>query len=92
MQIQLTDHAKHRMQQRCIPLAVIDWLLDFGEREKSGNCEIVYFNKKSKKLLAKELGKEIVKSLSKYLNAFAVVGKKNQIVTTGYRNKHIYRA
>jgi len=92
MQIQLTDHAKHRMKQRCVPLAIIGWLLDFGEREKSGNCEVVYFNKKSKKLLAKEVGKEIVKSVSKYLNAFAVVGKKDQIVTTGYRNKHIYRA
>lgn len=90
MNISVTNHANKRMQQRSIPKAVIEWLLDFGTRERSGSGEIVFFDKKGKKQLYQELGPQIVKSVSRFLDVYAVLGDDGCLVTTGYRYKRIH--
>ena len=89
MNVPITNHANKRMQQRSIPKAVVEWLLDFGARERSGASEIVYFDKKSKKELSRELGPQIVKSIARFLDVYAVISDDGYLVTTGYRYKRI---
>jgi Domain of unknown function (DUF4258) len=38
----ISEHAKHRMQQRGIPLLVIDWLLEFGQTRYDHRGAMVY--------------------------------------------------
>ena len=80
--MKLTLHANKRAQQRCIPPLVIEWLLSYGKRENSFGCNRITFDKRAKKLLSKEVGEQIVKSLSKYLSACIVVDNEDIVVTT----------
>jgi len=89
--ITTTIHAEARMQQRRIPVSVLEWLDEFGAREKSRGQEIVYFDKKSKKLLARELGPQVVKCISKFLSVYAVMSADGDVITTGYRFKRLRR-
>ena len=68
-----TSHARSRMQQRCIPPLVIDWLLSYGKREKSFGSSRITFDKKARCDLTKDVGEQVVKQLNKYLNACIVV-------------------
>ena len=90
MNIQATLHGAKRMQQRNIPASVLNWLDEYGARKKSNRqCEIVYFDKKSKRQLAKELGPQVVKCIAKFLDVYAVLSSEGEIITTGYRMKRL---
>ena len=91
---EMTFHARKRAQQRCIPPLINQWLSDYGATEYDGHGGVRrYFNKKSIKDLNREFGKEPVKLLSKYWNAYMVEGVDNsRVITTGYLNKRIKRA
>ena len=92
MHIKQTKHAESRAQQRCIPPAIIKWLIEFGAREKSHRgSEILFFDKKAKKHLSQELGPQIVKCISKFLDVYAVISEDEEVITTGHRHKHIKR-
>ena len=52
----LTDHARVRMQQRGIPAAALDVLLDYGREDHDHRgCRIVHFDKRSRRRVAKVL-------------------------------------
>ena len=87
--IEITQHAQSRIRQRAIPPSVIEWLIDYGSSVNGDNCEIIYFDKKAKKMLSKELGKEIVKCISKFLNTYIVLSKDGAVITAGYRYKKL---
>ena len=91
MNLSTTKHAEARIQQRSIPPAIIDWLLDFGARERSQGCDIVFFDKKAKKRMSQELGPQIVKCISKFLDVYAIISNDGDVVTAGHRFKHIKR-
>jgi hypothetical protein len=41
-----TEHARTRMQQRGIPAAAVDLLIDYGKSAPAGEgCELVFFDK-----------------------------------------------
>lgn len=86
-----SNHAKKRIQQRGIPPLILNWLKEYGQisYDKKG-CVIRYFDKKSKKILSKDVGNQIIKQLSNYMSCYAVF-RNDLIVTVGYRYKKIIK-
>ena len=83
----LTTHARIRMQQRGIPEAALDVLLGYGRQAHDHHgCRIVLFDKRSRRDVARELGNETVRKLERWLNAYAVVGPDDAVVTVGHRH------
>ena len=69
----LTQHASCRAQQRSIPQAVIDLLLDFGEATNAGfGAERYTFSKRSWRAVAAYLGPG-AKHYERYRSAYIVI-------------------
>ena len=88
----LTTHARIRMQQRGIPEAALDVLLGYGRQAHDHHgCRIVLFDKRSRRDVARELGNETVRKLERWLNAYAVVGPDDAVVTVGHRDRRLLK-
>ncbi len=86
--MKLTQHAYIRSQQRGVSPLVIDLLVRFGARQKSGDgTEICYFDRHARKALGSYVGGAIGK-LSEELDAYAIINGE-QVVTVGPRYKKI---
>jgi hypothetical protein len=84
----LTVHARVRMQQRGISSAALDILLDYGvEAHDHRGCRIVRFDKRSRKRAERALGNRLYRSVERYLNAYAVVGPDDAVLTVGHRRR-----
>jgi hypothetical protein len=88
-----TKHAQRRAQQRCIPPLINEWLDRFGEQAHDGRgAVIVYFSKRSRRRMERQLGREPVRRLADKLNAYRVEdATTGSIVTCGYRTKRVPR-
>ena len=85
----ITSHAMHRSQQRCIPPLIIYWLCQYGERKRNDNgTTLCYFDRKSIRLIASDVGHIIVRRLDSLMNSYLVMSGKN-ILTVGHRYKRI---
>ena len=92
MSVKLTKHAQIRQRQRCIPPLILEWLNSYGTAEHDHRgVEILYFNKQSRKALAKDVGEEVVQRLSGLLDTYAVVSADGETITVGHRYKRIFR-
>lgn len=80
--VQMTNHAAIRRQQRGIPPLVIDWLLAYGQREKSRGATKVRFDRKARKALARDVGCRTLSLMSKYLSVALVVDPETDLVIT----------
>ena len=90
--LNLTNHARTRIQQRGIPEAVVESLLDFGrETYNHRGGLVVYFNRRAREGVRQACGKEIYKRMEAHLDAYAVVGHSGNIVTVGHRTRRIKR-
>lgn len=90
MDIVMTKHASDRQQQRKVPPLIIHWLAEFGATEYDHRGgRIHYFDKQSRKRLAAEVGSEVVDRLGGLMDAYAVVGDGDAVITVGYRFKRI---
>ncbi len=90
MSIQLTKHANVRMQQRGIPPLIVEWLTSYGaSRHDHRGTEILYFDKHSRKALAKVVGEEVVSRLAGLLDTYVVVADDGVVITAGHRYKRI---
>lgn len=88
-ELRLTEHARTRMQQRAIPPAVVEALLDYGRSEHDHRgSTIVYFNKSARQRLERE---RRIRDLERYLDAYAVVAGTGEVITVGHRDKRIPR-
>ena len=87
----LTPHARARMQQRGIPAAVVECLLDHGavQHDHLGG-RIVFFSRKSKQRLLSRghLGRE---QIEKFRRAYLVLTGEGQVRTVGWRYQRIKR-
>ena len=82
----LTVHASQRMQQRCIPPAIIDLLLDFGASAPAvGGVDRYTFTKRSWRRAAGYLGSQ-AKHFERYRDAYLIVSPEGDIVTAAYRH------
>jgi hypothetical protein len=85
MHAPLTDHARVRMQQRGIPPAALDVLLEYGrEAHDHHGCRIVHFDKRSRQRAAKALGTSFP-GIERHLDAYAVLANDDAVVTVGHR-------
>jgi hypothetical protein len=85
-------HARVRMQQRCIPSSVVEQLLDFGATEHDHHgALIVFFDKRSRRQLERAAGREAMRTLERWRNAYAVVGADGAVVTLGRRDRRVRR-
>ena len=88
----LTTHARIRMQQRGIPEAALDVLLGFGrEAHDHRGCRIVHFDKRSRRYVARELGRDSFRKVERWLNAYAVVGADGAVLTVGHRHRKLVK-
>lgn len=87
-----TPHAEQRCQQRGIPQLILHWLSDYGREQFDGRgARILWFDKASRRRLEREVGREPVRRMHEWLNAYAVVAVRDgQIITTGHRYKRIH--
>jgi hypothetical protein len=81
----LTTRARVRMQQRGIPPAALDVLLDWGRQahDRRG-CRIVRFDKRSRRRAARVLG-DTYRRIERWLDAYAIIGADDAVVTVGWR-------
>lgn len=86
-----TQHARHRMQQRCVPPLVVTWLLEFGCEQYDHRGGIIhYFDKHSRRCLEQAVGRRVVARLADYLNSYAVSSVSDDVlVTVGRRYKRL---
>jgi hypothetical protein len=90
MTMKLTKHAKIRMQQRGIERQVVDWLAAYGEIDHQRGAEVFFFNQKSRKSLARDVGERLLKRYSKQLDTFMVY-TDGAILTVGHRYQRVVR-
>ena len=92
MTIQLTDHARARLQQRGIPEPVLECLLTYGRKvhDHMGG-ELVFFDHNSRNRLRRMQGEAAFKKLEAKLDAYAVVADDGVVLTVGHRTKRINR-
>lgn len=81
-----TNHALYRQQQRAIPTAVIDALLDFGERRPAGDgAESVFFTKRSWRRFSTYVGTAI-KGYERYRHCYLIEGRDGAVITAAFRH------
>lgn len=86
MSAPLTTHARARLQQRGIPPVALAVLLEYGrESHDHRGCRIVRFDKRSRNLAAQALGDVRFRRLERHLDAYAVVGPGDVVLTVGHR-------
>ncbi len=86
----MTEHAKIRSQQRGIPPLVIEWLEDFGEQNHDHRGAVVFhFSKQARRRLERAVGRQPVKRMSEWLDAYVVVATDGSIVTVGRRWRRV---
>jgi hypothetical protein len=87
----LSPHAQARMQQRAISAEALEQLLDFGSvQHLSRDKEIVFFDKKAKKRLAKA-DRALAREAERLVRTYAVLGGNGIVVTVGHRYRRVRR-
>lgn len=85
----MTHQAMERARQGGIPPLIIHWLCQYGSRRRDNKGYILcYFDKKSVRLLASDVGHIVIRRLSGLMNTYLVI-TGSQIVTVGHRYKRI---
>ena len=85
-------HCRIRQQQRGIPNLVLDWLMDYGQEQHDGHgATIRYFDRRARRAVERRVGREPVRRLHEFMDAYAVVGRDGSLITTGHRYNRIRR-
>jgi hypothetical protein len=88
-----SKHSQQRVQQRCIPTVIHQWLDEFGEEEFDGHGGIYrYFSHHSIRVMEQRLGRHFVQQNHRYLNAYQVESTDDHtVITVGWRTRRINR-
>jgi hypothetical protein len=87
----LSPHAQARMQQRAISAEALERLLDFGSvKHLARDKDIVFFDKKAKKRLAKA-DKALAREADRLVRTYAVLGGNGIVITVGHRYRRVRR-
>ena len=88
----MTDHARMRAKQRAVPRLIVEWRDPYGAACHDGRgATIRYYDQRSRKALAREVGREIVDRLGALLDTYLVLGGDGAVITAGHRYKRIKR-
>jgi hypothetical protein len=88
-----TRHAQLRAQQRGIPPLIDQWLDEYGEviYDGRGAMQLV-FTRKSVRRMERDFGREPMRRLNEYMDAYKVVGScDGRCITIGHRYRHLWR-
>jgi hypothetical protein len=88
-----TQHAVIRAQQRCIPPLIDLWLGAYREVVFDGHRGVVrYFSRRSIRAIEWDFGREPVRWIWEYLDAYKVVSGHNGLtITVGHLTKLLRR-
>jgi hypothetical protein len=87
----LSPHAQVRMQQRAISADALERLLDFGSvKHLAQDKEIVFFDKKAKRRLAKA-DRVLAREADRLVRTYAVLGGDGIVITVGHRYRRVRR-
>lgn len=88
----LTLHAEARLQQRAIPLFVVELLEQFGTVARCGQAERLTFDKAARKRLARHLGgPRGLSMIDRWLDVYAVIGDSGHLITSAHRTGRFHR-
>ncbi len=88
----VSKHAHKRFQQRASPPLVVGLLEQYGSTFRSGDGDILCFDRKARKRLSHALGgPRGLKPFECYLSAYVVLSDDGTLVTGGHRFHRIYR-
>lgn len=88
LQNALTGHARRRMQQRGIPLLVVQLIEQFGCRMHQNKGIEMYLDKRSRQKIAGHLGHALYAHLEKHMNAY-LIECDGYIVTVGHKTSRV---
>lgn len=87
-----TRHALARAQQRGIPPLIDQILEQYGQEQYDGHGGIVlYLDKRSIRQMERDMGREPVRRLSEWRDAYKVKTTDGFTITTGHRHARITR-
>ena len=87
----LTRHARTRMQQRGINAAALGALLDYGRvAPAGGGRDIIYFDKRARQRLAREHAVATAEA-ERVCRSYAIVEPDGTVITVGHRTRRIPR-
>jgi len=81
----ITIHASTRMQQRGIPPAIVQWLIEYGATDYNGSTCRRYFDKAARQRLCRDLGVQIVDRLGSLMNCYLIESQQGEVVTVAHR-------
>lgn len=85
----ITNHASTRLQQRGIPLLVIDLLMQFGRGIHIGDGVLKYYFDKPGKRKVRAYAGPLARVLDEHLNVYAVVAPDTSVITVGHLHERI---
>jgi hypothetical protein len=87
----LSRHARRRLQQRSIPMSVLDLLEEFASVSRSHGAERLFFDKAARRRLRRELSTDAARFYERHMNVYAVLSDSGTIITVGHRTKRFKR-
>jgi hypothetical protein len=88
-----TMHASTRAQQRGIPPLIDHWLDQYGAEQYDGHGGVIrYFTRKCIREIERNEGREPVRRMSEFLDAYKIESSQDgQTITVGHKFKRIHR-
>jgi len=91
MTASLTAHARIRMQQRGIPAAMVEALLDYGKvAHVDAGREIVFFDKVARRRFTTQ-NPHAARNADRLVRTYAILGAGGVVITVGARFRRIPR-
>lgn len=81
-----SEHARRRCHQGGIPPLLVQWLWEFGrERHDGAGAVVLHFDRKARRALERSVGREVVRQMRKWMDAYLVVSTDGTLITAGHR-------
>jgi hypothetical protein len=86
----LTIHARQRMQQRGISRETVDYVIAYGRVSHDNHGgRVVWLDKRSRARMGQAEGRRLLRRLDKSLNTYVVTDGDGTVVTVGHRYRRI---
>jgi hypothetical protein len=80
------------MQQRGLPPLIVQWLEDFGSERYDGHGGLIlFFDKRARRALERAVGREPVRRMNDWLDAYLVVAHDGTGITAGRRYRRFWQ-
>lgn len=87
--METTVHARSRCQQRGIPPAIVDLIVDFGAEVRSHGASKYYLDRKARSDLRRAVGPRVLRQVEHKLDCYVVVADDGVLITAAPRTTRI---